>query len=232
MHDGHAARRRSSCCRSTCRACCGSTPLATGLLLLPGGLLMGLLGPVVGRLYDRFGARALLVPGTVVDEPGAVVDDVARRARARPGRSSASTCCSAWAWRSRSPRCSPPGLGALPPHLYSYGSAIFGTTQQLAGAAGVALLVSVYSVPGGGAGRTSRRSSASRAGCTWRSWSPRACRWWRWSGRCSSGRRRWKTLQRIRPNVVRPGYVLPCRAAPAPHRGRKPLHVGAQYRRP
>ena len=38
------------------------------------------------------------------------------------------------------------GLGALPPRLYSYGSAIFGATQQLAGAAGVALLVSVYSV--------------------------------------------------------------------------------------
>jgi len=42
------------------------SPLATGLLLLPGGLIMGLLGPVVGRLYDRVGARALLVPGTVV----------------------------------------------------------------------------------------------------------------------------------------------------------------------
>ena len=27
---------------------------------------MGLLGPVVGRLYDRFGARAPLMPGTVV----------------------------------------------------------------------------------------------------------------------------------------------------------------------
>jgi len=38
------------------------------------------------------------------------------------------------------------GLGAVQPHLYSYGSAIFSTTQQLAGAAGVALLVSVLSV--------------------------------------------------------------------------------------
>jgi len=38
------------------------------------------------------------------------------------------------------------GLGALPARLYSYGSAVFGATQQLAGAAGVALLVSVFSV--------------------------------------------------------------------------------------
>ena len=37
-------------------------------------------------------------------------------------------------------------LGALPARLYSYGSAVFGATQQLAGAAGVALLVSVFSV--------------------------------------------------------------------------------------
>jgi DHA2 family lincomycin resistance protein-like MFS transporter len=35
------------------------------------------------------------------------------------------------------------GLGAVQPKYYSYGSAIFGTTQQLAGAAGVALLVSI-----------------------------------------------------------------------------------------
>ena len=27
-------------------------PLATGLLMLPGGLVMGLLAPVVGRVYD------------------------------------------------------------------------------------------------------------------------------------------------------------------------------------
>jgi DHA2 family lincomycin resistance protein-like MFS transporter len=42
------------------------------------------------------------------------------------------------------------GLGAVSPPLYSYGSAIFGTTQQLAGAAGVALLVSVLSLQSAG----------------------------------------------------------------------------------
>jgi MFS transporter, DHA2 family, lincomycin resistance protein len=121
------------------------TPLATGALLLPGGLLMGLLGPVVGRLYDRFGARVPLIPGTIA------------------------TSLSLWSATLLGPHSSmvqilvfhlllsvglafvftplfTSGLGALPPHLYSYGSAIFGATQQLAGAAGVALLVSVYSV--------------------------------------------------------------------------------------
>jgi len=123
----------------------GLPPLTTGLLLLPGGLLMGLLGPVVGRLYDRFGARALLLPGTVV---------------------TSLALWSATLLEVHSPTAQilvfhlllcvglafvftplfTAGLGALPARLYSYGSAVFGATQQLAGAAGVALLVSVLSV--------------------------------------------------------------------------------------
>ena len=35
------------------------------LLLIPGGLLMGLLGPRIGRAYDRVGARPLVVPGSI-----------------------------------------------------------------------------------------------------------------------------------------------------------------------
>ena len=123
----------------------GLTPLSTGLLLLPGGLLMGLLGPVVGRLYDKLGARALLVPGTVATS-------LAVWSTTLFGEGS-----SVWLVLGFHLLLSvglafvftplfTAGLGAVPPHLYSYGSAIFGTTQQLAGAAGVALLVSVLSV--------------------------------------------------------------------------------------
>ena len=121
------------------------TPLATGLLLLPGGLLMGLLGPVVGRLYDRFGARTPLVPGTVatslalwsatlLDAHSPAVRILVFHLLLSVGLAFAFTPLFT------------AGLGALPPRLYSYGSAIFGATQQLAGAAGVALLVSIYSV--------------------------------------------------------------------------------------
>ena len=35
----------------------GLSPLQTGLLVMPGGLAMGLLGPQVGKVYDRFGSR-------------------------------------------------------------------------------------------------------------------------------------------------------------------------------
>ncbi|MFT7837988.1 DHA2 family efflux MFS transporter permease subunit [Saccharothrix sp. BKS2] len=122
----------------------GLDPLATGLLLLPGGLLMGLLSPVVGRLYDRVGPRVLLIVGTTATSaslwfatgfdaatPGALVL-VFHLVLSLGLAFSFTPLFSA-------------GLGALPSRLYSHGSAVFSTTQQLAAAAGVALLVSVMS---------------------------------------------------------------------------------------
>jgi len=44
----------------------GFEPIAIGALMVPGGLIMGLLGPFVGRLYDRVGSRVLVVPGAAV----------------------------------------------------------------------------------------------------------------------------------------------------------------------
>ncbi len=41
------------------------------------------------------------------------------------------------------------GLGALPPHLHSHGSSLLGTTQQVAGALGIALVVTVMSARAG-----------------------------------------------------------------------------------
>src|SRR5699024_10964057 len=42
------------------------TALVSGLVLLPGGLLEGVLSPYFGRLYDRFGPRPLIIPGMFV----------------------------------------------------------------------------------------------------------------------------------------------------------------------
>jgi DHA2 family lincomycin resistance protein-like MFS transporter len=123
----------------------GISTLETGLLLLPGGLLMGLLSPLVGRLYDRFGARPLLIPGAIVvslslwstllfTAHSGVVPLLVFHILLSAGLAFVFTPLFT------------SGLGAVEPRFYSYGSAIFGTTQQLAGAAGVALLVSILSV--------------------------------------------------------------------------------------
>ena len=44
----------------------GIGSLATGLMLLPGGLLMGLPGPTVGRIFDRYGPRVVTIPGAAL----------------------------------------------------------------------------------------------------------------------------------------------------------------------
>ncbi|WP_409305906.1 DHA2 family efflux MFS transporter permease subunit [Peribacillus sp. SCS-155] len=41
----------------------GFSPLMSGLLLLPGGILMGIMSPITGRLFDKFGARWLTIIG-------------------------------------------------------------------------------------------------------------------------------------------------------------------------
>ena len=146
----------------------GLSTLQTGLLLLPGGLLMGLLGPYVGRLYDRVGPIRLLVPGVVV--VSAVL----------------------WAMTLLGPRTRVPyilaghvvmsigfaflftplftvSLSSVKASLYSHGSAVIGTIQQAAGAAGVALFVALMSaraakLADGGAAPIEALSSGVRAG--------------------------------------------------------------------
>jgi DHA2 family lincomycin resistance protein-like MFS transporter len=120
----------------------GLTPLQTGMLVMPGGLVMGLLGPRVGRLYDRYGSRVLVRPGAVLVTLG--LAGFALVGLATPlwlvlilhvglmgGLALLFTPLFTM------------GLGALPPHLYSHGSSLLGTCQQVAGAFGTALVVMV-----------------------------------------------------------------------------------------
>jgi DHA2 family lincomycin resistance protein-like MFS transporter len=120
----------------------GLSPLETGLLVMPGGLAMGLLGPTVGRVFDRFGSRPLVVPGSI----GMVL--------ALGGFTLLSTTMPYWQvlalhvllMLSLAATFTPVftiGMGALPPHLYSHGSSMLGTLQQLAAAFGTALVVTL-----------------------------------------------------------------------------------------
>ncbi|WP_440708642.1 MDR family MFS transporter [Herbiconiux sp. YIM B11900] len=118
--------------------------LTTGLLLLPGGLVMGALAPFVGRLYDKVGPRPLVIPGaiivsgvlwglTMVNEYTSMWFVLAAHITLSVGLAFMFTPLFT------------AGLGSLRPRLYSHGSAIIGTVQQLAGAAGTALFIAVMS---------------------------------------------------------------------------------------
>ncbi|GER22812.1 MFS transporter [Zafaria cholistanensis] len=120
----------------------GLDTLATGLLLLPGGLLMGVLAPFVGRLYDRFGPRPLVVPGALVLV--VVLTQYARLDGSTPiGWVLALNVLMSASFAFIFTPAFTTGLNPLPHRLHSHGSALLSTLQQLGGAAGTALLVAL-----------------------------------------------------------------------------------------
>ncbi|GAA2176514.1 DHA2 family efflux MFS transporter permease subunit [Agrococcus versicolor] len=123
----------------------GLDTLATGLMLLPGGVLMGVAAPIVGALFDRFGPRPLVLPAAIVtsgalwwmttlDADSTVPTIIAMHLVLNLGLAFMFTPLLTSA------------LGSLPRHLYSHGSAIMSTLQQVAGAAGTALFVTLMAV--------------------------------------------------------------------------------------
>lgn len=120
------------------------TALVAGLVLLPGGLLEGVLSPFAGRLYDRYGPRPLIAPSMVLvvgslfwlstaDENSRVWLIIAVHVIFSIGLAGLFTPLMTTA------------LGSLPKNLYGHGSAILNTLQQLAGAAGTAVMITIYS---------------------------------------------------------------------------------------
>ncbi|WP_078427377.1 MDR family MFS transporter [Alkalihalobacterium alkalinitrilicum] len=116
--------------------------VTAGLVLLPGGLLNGAMSPIMGRLFDKFGPRPLLIPGTIIlaaivftyryTVPGipvwvVVIQQAILMVAVAMIMMPANTN----------------GLNQLPPKLYPHGTAIFNTLMQVSGAIGAALFISV-----------------------------------------------------------------------------------------
>jgi DHA2 family lincomycin resistance protein-like MFS transporter len=122
----------------------GLSTLQTGLLLLPGGLLMGLLGPHVGRLYDKVGPIRLLVPGVIV--VSVVLWAMTLMGTATwVGYILAGHVVMSVGFAFLFTPLFTVSLSSVKPNLYSHGSAVIGSIQQVAGAAGVALFVALMS---------------------------------------------------------------------------------------
>lgn len=123
----------------------GLSALHSGLLFLPGGLIMGALAPLVGRIYDKAGPRPLLLIGTVLasaalwslafllDENSSWMTFLISHIVFNIGFAFVFTPLFT------------SSLGSLPKRLYSFGSATVSTVQQVAAAAGTALFVSIMS---------------------------------------------------------------------------------------
>lgn len=118
----------------------GITAAAAGMVVMPGGLIQGLISPLIGRLFDAHGPRPLMIPGVglmaaaavgfaLLTETSAVWMVVGLHVSFAVGIGMLMTPLMTTA------------LSSLPDNLYGHGSAIMNTLQQLAGAAGTAILV-------------------------------------------------------------------------------------------
>lgn len=115
----------------------------TGLILLPGSILNCILAPIIGRLFDKYGPRAVITPGTILIVIGyglyamygtetaiwmLVVTHIIMMLGVGMVLASVQTNT----------------LNALPRQFYPDGIAITQTSQQVAGAIGIAIMVSLF----------------------------------------------------------------------------------------
>lgn len=120
----------------------GFTPLESGLLLLPGAIVMGVMSPITGRIFDKIGARPLALIGSVILVGTTLLFS----------NMTASTpyiyMMVIYAIRmfGISLMMMPvmtAGLNQLPDHLIPHGTAMSNTLTQVAASVGAALLVTV-----------------------------------------------------------------------------------------
>ncbi|WP_445442381.1 DHA2 family efflux MFS transporter permease subunit [Clavibacter sp. km1a] len=123
----------------------GLSTLAIGLFLLPGGVIISVVSALGGRVYDRWGPLPLTIPGAVIwaasiwflstlDDTSSVWTYLTGYLLMAAGQ--------AMIWGPVTTLA----LSSLRSQLYPHGTAAFTTVQQLAGAAGGAVLVSAYTI--------------------------------------------------------------------------------------
>ncbi|MFT8871698.1 MAG: MDR family MFS transporter [Sporolactobacillus sp.] len=120
----------------------GETALSSGLMLLPGAVVMGLMSPVTGSIFDRIGARKLAITGIFVLTAGTVPFMFLNQ------QTSIVTIVVVYAIRflGISMAMMPvttAGMNALSDQLMSHGTAVNNTIRTVAGSIGTAILVSV-----------------------------------------------------------------------------------------
>jgi EmrB/QacA subfamily drug resistance transporter len=122
----------------------GISPMNAGLLLMPGAILMAFMSPLTGKLFDKIGGRILAVTGLSI----IVVTTFAF------SRLTLQTTyihlIMIYSIRSIGMAMvmmpvSTNGLNQLPKHLYPHGTAMNNTLNQVAGAIGTALMVTIMS---------------------------------------------------------------------------------------
>ncbi|TNJ64059.1 multidrug efflux MFS transporter [Paenibacillus hemerocallicola] len=120
------------------------TAFKSGLILLPGGIVNGFMAPISGKLFDKFGPRVLVIPGLAI-----AVVSLWQFTRFDEATSTGFLVAVHIALMIGIALVMMPaqtaGLNQLPSHLHPHGTAILNTLQQVSGAIGTALYISIMS---------------------------------------------------------------------------------------
>ncbi|MDQ0228979.1 DHA2 family efflux MFS transporter permease subunit [Metabacillus malikii] len=122
----------------------GISPFDAGLMLLPGALVMSLMSPITGRLFDKFGGRILAVIGLTIT----TVTTFQLSTLTLETTYNYLMILHAIRMLGISMVMMPVstnGLNQLPPQFYPHGTAMNNTLNQVSGAIGTALLVTIMS---------------------------------------------------------------------------------------
>ncbi|GMK37136.1 MFS transporter [Paenibacillus sp. CCS19] len=120
----------------------GFTPVESGLLLLPGAILMGIMSPITGIIFDKIGARWLAVVGLAITVGTTyMLSDL-------KADTTYTALITIYSFRmfGMSLLMMPiqtAGMNQLPQRLNAHGSAMQQTLRNVAGALGAALLVTI-----------------------------------------------------------------------------------------
>lgn len=120
------------------------TAFKAGLTLMPGGVINGVMAPISGKLFDKYGPRVLVVPGLILVLLAIYLfTDISVHTSA--GYVVALHIILLVGISLVMMPAQTTGLNQLPRHLYPHGTAIMNTLQQVAGAIGTALFISIMS---------------------------------------------------------------------------------------
>jgi EmrB/QacA subfamily drug resistance transporter len=122
----------------------GISPLDAGLMMLPGALVMAVMSPITGRLFDKIGGRILAVIGLTITVATTYVFSRLTLETTYTQLIILNSIRMLGMSMVMMP-VSTNGLNQLPRHLYPHGTAMNNTLNQVAGAIGTALLVTVMS---------------------------------------------------------------------------------------
>ncbi|OPA79024.1 MFS transporter [Paenibacillus selenitireducens] len=122
----------------------GLSAFSAGLILLPGGILNGLLSPLMGSLFDKYGPKWLVIPGLAIAAVVLWFFSGITAASATALLIVLHTCLFIGISMIMMP-AQTNGLNQLPREMYPDGTAVMNTLQQVAGAIGTAVAVSILS---------------------------------------------------------------------------------------